>query len=597
MRILPVKSARFEDYFSKMHASGTKVRLPNMKVYPDGLDAIGGKAENLMRFRSALLENTSLLHERLGDSVLFACPKATVIGISVFEKFMKENGLTSWAHLSISDDELAGKFMEGKFSEEQREIFRRILAHHTRPIALRSSALNEDAERYNFAGMYLTVFLPNCHPSMQVRLAQFEAALKLVYASTYFEKVKKYRRMMGLKTQEAMACLVMNVAGRNWQAKQKGETLYHPLLAFAGLSKDEEAMRHRGERPEDGCVTMCAGLGPGTVEGERGFSFSFNLGKPWPVPIYDAEQLKRSGPNKMYVLPLSPQNESVPKKGDEFLSKIYLQDHGQPEVYAPHCVYLHDGRITEYRREPSSPVMIFMDLLKPKNSVFLETLRSVMEVLRNYYGMEIEFEGAADRGIWDGRDCWLFYALQVRPIPRSRERLLDALPQLDESCVLARFWQTEGGCQSGLYHLLYVKPESFAAGKTYEIASEIDGLNRKLSQLGQRAAYVLVTQGRWCTKDSTLGVPGRFETASNARLIVEQLGSIEKSGAIHDYQAFRSAGVTFAHIREGAEIDLGKAQAFASGRKEGKNTILYSFEKPLSLAVDNDGNSVLYKPE
>ena len=53
---------------------------------------------------------------------------------------------------------------------------------------MRSSSLLEDAKFRAYAGIYRTFMLPNNHPNLDVRLRQLITAIKLVYASTYFQK-------------------------------------------------------------------------------------------------------------------------------------------------------------------------------------------------------------------------------------------------------------------------------------------------------------------------------------------------------------------------------------------------------------------------
>ena len=55
------------------------------------------------------------------------------------------------------------------------------------PLAVRSSSLLEDAQFQPFAGIYKTYMLPNNHPDPAARLAHLITAIKLVYASTYYE--------------------------------------------------------------------------------------------------------------------------------------------------------------------------------------------------------------------------------------------------------------------------------------------------------------------------------------------------------------------------------------------------------------------------
>ncbi|HQT45337.1 MAG TPA: PEP/pyruvate-binding domain-containing protein, partial [Candidatus Micrarchaeota archaeon] len=96
------------------------------------------------------------------------------------------------------DSKIVERFLKAEFSPQQKEIFQFIINDrekgHVRPLVVRSSTLNEDAERASFAGIYKSVPLPNCHADPEVRLNQCESAVKLVYASMFSDAAKSYRR-------------------------------------------------------------------------------------------------------------------------------------------------------------------------------------------------------------------------------------------------------------------------------------------------------------------------------------------------------------------------------------------------------------------
>ena len=85
------------------------------------------------------------------------------------------------------------------------------------PLAVRSSGLLEDSHRQPLAGLYATYMLPNNHPDLEVRLNHLETAVKLVYASAYVERPRRYFEAIGQDLAEArMAVIVQEIAGRRY---------------------------------------------------------------------------------------------------------------------------------------------------------------------------------------------------------------------------------------------------------------------------------------------------------------------------------------------------------------------------------------------
>ena len=69
---------------------------------------------------------------------------------------------------------------------------RRYLETQSKPVAVRSSSLFEDAFMQPFAGIYSSELLPN-HPDLPLeeRLNQLEWAVKRVYASTFSQEAQR----------------------------------------------------------------------------------------------------------------------------------------------------------------------------------------------------------------------------------------------------------------------------------------------------------------------------------------------------------------------------------------------------------------------
>jgi hypothetical protein len=82
------------------------------------------------------------------------------------------------------------------------------------PLSVRSSSLLEDAQFQPYAGLYRTYMIPNNDPDPALRLGQLLTAVKLVYASTYYEGPKVFSRSIANQPQlESMAVVIQQLTG------------------------------------------------------------------------------------------------------------------------------------------------------------------------------------------------------------------------------------------------------------------------------------------------------------------------------------------------------------------------------------------------
>ena len=94
----------------------------------------------------------------------------------------------------------------------------------TTPIAVRSSSLLEDSHAQPFAGIYSTYMLPNNDPDPEVRLKQLLDAIKLIYASTFYQAAKAYLSATNNRIEEEkMGIVIQQIAGR------QHDDLFYPV--------------------------------------------------------------------------------------------------------------------------------------------------------------------------------------------------------------------------------------------------------------------------------------------------------------------------------------------------------------------------------
>lgn len=590
---------RFKDYPTKIvHEIGKTVRVPDFKNYFGGKS--GGKAGGLEFFRYALVENEDSLKKEFDGRVFFACPKTTVLGTNLFSEFMEKNGLWKTVGSGMTDAELAAAFLAAGFTGAQRGIFNTIINDceegHLRPIAVRSSSLNEDAERASFAGIYKSVLLPNCHPDPEVRLAQFEAAVKLVFASMFSSRALAYRSDRKIpEGGEQMAVLVQNMAGRLWQTTDGGQ-IYHPEVAFAAFSYNDFAI---GEvKANDGVARIALGLGPGVVDGDAKMAIRVNLGKPDPpAGMLDWKQTLKIAPEMLYAMELNG-DASLPDGENFYLKKISYGEHGDQNMIGQYCKWFdgYDCIWDTPRGDNPSPVAMFSRLLRGLHgNSFVKVLRRTDDILKAYFGTNVDFEGAADfiRG-QDGKYYSVIYVLQARSQIRSDMGRTGELPAVPESSAIIGAQGAVGRGNQKFRFIAHVPPEEFSGKTSAEIGAAICGLNREFASAEPDGRYLLLAPGRFGSSDRGLGIPGDYGTINNCVGVGEYMkDNWEPSQGAHMFEAMVGSGKALFSYKEGQLNRENMAKHAVSMRRFG-HVEIYEFAKPLELLIDETGNLLVH---
>ena len=175
----------------KLRQKGIVVNLDAEYFDPDtdflkiGKGSLGGKGRGLA-FVSTLLQRNSEFHQKFHQMDIFV-PKTLVLTTEGFDAFIEANDLKAIIKSDIPDQEIADLFQRAHFPEDISEDLRAYLSQVQYPLAIRSSGLLEDAQFMAYAGLYRTYMVPNDHPELEVRLEHLIAAIKGVYASTFFQ--------------------------------------------------------------------------------------------------------------------------------------------------------------------------------------------------------------------------------------------------------------------------------------------------------------------------------------------------------------------------------------------------------------------------
>ena len=129
-------------------------------------------------------------------------------------------------------------------------------------MAVRSSSLLEDSQYQPLSGMYATYMLPNNQSKVNERLDDLVTAIKLVYASTFYQDPKSLiSRSVHRIEEEKMAVILMEMVGQNYNDR------YYPT--FSGTAQSFNFYPISYMKRNDGVAHLALGLGRTIANGEN----------------------------------------------------------------------------------------------------------------------------------------------------------------------------------------------------------------------------------------------------------------------------------------------------------------------------------------
>ena len=182
----------------------TTADLMAIKKREIGTGCIGGKAVGMLLARRVLRATDAELFDKRVEE-----HDSYFIGADVFYTYFVQNDAWSLRTRMVEVEDyldvapaIREKLLTGEFMPSIKEQFRSMLEYFGQsPIIVRSSSILEDGFGNAFAGKYDSVFCPN-QGSPEERYAEFEAAVKTVYASTVNEDAIRYRADRGLLSRD-----------------------------------------------------------------------------------------------------------------------------------------------------------------------------------------------------------------------------------------------------------------------------------------------------------------------------------------------------------------------------------------------------------
>ncbi len=505
-----------------------------------GSGSIGGKARGIA-FLDAILHRGKLTKRFKGLPIKI--PQTVVIGAGIFDDFLEENNLRTFAYHCQDDQEIAHRFIQARLPRSVRDDLRVVLQQFRDPLAVRSSGVLEDSAFEPFAGVYDTYMLPNQHDDLEVRLSQLCVAIRLVYASVFTSNARAYiQNTTHRLEEEKMAVIVQRLIGQ-----QHAERFYPH---FAGVAQSLNFYPISHQQPEEGVVLTALGLGRTVVGG--GEALRFSPAHPNILPqIATPKAALRNTQRTFWALDMTQKDIDLSPGDDATLQRCSIADAEVDgtlrlvaSVYCP-----EDDRIRDGLTHPGPRLVTFANILKAEVIPLAPAMRDLLEIGRKGMGRDVQIEFAVDMGDWgkprrrgQKRQEPVLYVLQMRPLgtPQVSGKIFEEdIPREQLLC------QTNQCLGSGLLKdigdILYVKHDTFDPARTREIAAQVGEFNTKLHKEGR--PYVLIGPGRWGSSDPWLGVPVQWSQINGAKVIIEASPEgyyVEPSQGSHFFQNITS---------------------------------------------------------
>jgi hypothetical protein len=412
---------------------------------------------------------------------------------------------------------MANVFQRAKLPAELVDELKKLISEVHVPLAVRSSSLLEDALHEPFAGVYGTKMVPNNQFSAEARLRTLMEAIKFVYASTFSQDAKSYRRAMGrTHREEKMAVMIQEVVGL-----RRGDRFYPNV---SGVARSYNFYSLGYTQPENGVVSLALGLGKTIVDGGRTWTYCPAYPKVKP-PFGSMKEMLTQTQTQYWSVNMGKPPTYDPIQETEYLFQGDL-GHAETDGVLREVASTYDpqtDRLTLGVGTRGARVLNFGPLLELNEIPLNDLVRNLLTVCEDELGNPVEIEFAVDFGQSAG-GCARFGFLQVRPMFISDDRVEVSEQELRGDHVVVASEQVLGNGQlDSIKDIVYVKPDVFNAKNSWLVAAELDEMNRQLMEAGR--PYLLVVLGRLGTSDPWLGIPVNWGQVSGAKAIVEASSS------------------------------------------------------------------------
>ena len=558
-----------------------------------GDGSLGGKGRGLAFIDHILMRHTDLSEY---PSAQVRIPKTVVLCTDIFDEFMDTNELYQIALSDLPDETILQHFLRARLPMRLLGDLEAFLSVVSTPIAIRSSSLLEDSHYQPFAGVYSTYMIPYSIDKYE-RLSMLAGAIKAVYASVFYQGSKDYMTATSnVIDQEKMAVILQEVVG-----EQHGDRFY-PVIS--GVARSINYYPIGDENAEEGTVSLAMGLGKYIVDG----GVSLRVCPYHPHQVLQMSEMELAlRDTQTHFLALRTKEEEGDKEfkvDDGFnLVKVPVRDAEQDgtlqwisSTFDPYDQCIYDG----YYEGKNRKIVSFAGVLKHEVFPLPELMQKVLKYGQDEMKRPVEIEFAVNL---HADKTGEFYMLQIRPMVDNRMELNEDLKEIpDEKCLLRSHNAIGHGIFTEIRDIVYVKTEGYTPSMNYEIADEIERINRSFLSTNkqpdingenglQGQNYLLVGPGRWGSSDPWLGIPVKWPHISASQIIVEaglDNYQVDPSQGTHFFQNLTSLGVCYLTIDafRGDGVYRQDVLNKMPAVQETKHVRHVRFSEPLTIKVD-----------
>jgi CheY-like chemotaxis protein len=477
-----------------------------------GSGSLGGKGRGL-GFINTLISNYNL-RDKYPD-VEIAVPSAIVVATDVFDRFLSENHMESFALSSTDEEEVQRRFLEApRFPQDIAAKLREFLEIMHEPLAVRSSSLLEDSQYQPFAGVYQTFMIPNNDPDTEVRLTELLRSITLVFASTFSKRAKDYMKATSYRLEEEkMAVIIQRMVGARHHDR------FYP--AFAGVAKSYNFYPVPPQKSTDGIVQVALGLGKTVVDGGNSVRFSPRYPRHL-LQFFSTLETIRNAQQDFLALNLARERDGDASRSPEAFVEQYDLSKAEEDqtlfyvgsTYSPENDSVYDGVSREGKR-----VVTFAPILKHGIFPLAEILELILDMGTWGMGTQVEIEFAVNMNVPPGRPKE-FALLQIRPLVLSLEMEELEVDSVGQEDLICQSQQVLGnGVIKDIHDIVVVDIQQFERARAKDVGAEVSLFNADL--VARKRPYVLIGVGRWGSLDPWLGIPVTWDQIAGASVIVE----------------------------------------------------------------------------
>ena len=475
-----------------------------------GSGLVGGKTCGMLVARKIIEKNCPDIYNDI-----FEPDDSFYIGSDLFYTYIVSNDLWDIRVKQRTKDgyykygkELEEGLKNGTFSDQIKKEFIHILDYFGQnPIIVRSSSFLEDGYGNAFAGKYESVFCVN-RGSLEERLAAFEEAVKIVYASTMNISALEYRKLNGLDdTDEQMALLVQRVSG-----SYHGDYLF-PTAAGVGFSYSPYSPLPDMDNSK-GMLRLVMGLGTKAVDRtKKDYPRIINLDKPEVTLMKDIKEKHRYSQHYLDVIDFENVSlHDIPV--DDGLDII--------PKYAKKVLVEHDREAERmFRERGQRREIVFVNCEgMVKNQEFIDVMKEILNTLETAYDYPVDIEYTVNVGEDSSFNVNL---LQCRPLQVSTNNEAIEMPEDEDVFFHIRESSMGMSRKDDIDVICYVDPHKYYEypyAQKSSISRVIGEVNAYCRDNDKTA--ILIVPGRIGTSSPELGIPVVFADISHFSAILEE---------------------------------------------------------------------------